>query len=277
MQKKVKAELPYIVVFLVPWVLIIIHSVVRGSWLSGEGSILAGDAGNLCYQMYVELWEKLHHGGSLVFTWNAGAGMDFLVSLFDYMLSPFTLLILLFPKSMIANVLQFSIVMKWSIAAVTMLYFFQHSAFNRLRERKTLVSIALALVYVLGNAMIFSLAHPVWLDILAVFPLLLLMEEKMIEGKGFKRFLFLLLFCLICNYQVAIPMTVFLTVWYGMLYSMKAEKNKRGILKYAYCVVAAVFASFAVLIPCVAAASENSHWKAIGEYFSVVKMPYVHF
>lgn len=113
MQKKWKKSIPYILVFFVPWILIVIHSIVRESWLSGNGSILAGDAGTVYYEMYSELWEKIHSGNPLIFTWNAGLGTDFLVDIFGYMMSPLTLLVLLFPKSMLSNVLQFGIVMKW--------------------------------------------------------------------------------------------------------------------------------------------------------------------
>lgn len=279
MQKRWKKSLSYILVFLVPWILIVVHSIVRGSWLSGDGSILSGDAGNVYYQMYVELWEKIHQKGSLIFTWNAGLGTDFLVDLFGYMLSPFTLIVLLFPKSMISNVLQFSIVVKWSLAAVAMLYYLLHSKFNSLKERKAIVSIALSLAYCLSNVMISGLAHVVWLDVMVVFPFLLLLEEKMLEGKGYKRFLVLLFLCMVCNFQTAIPMLVFLSVWYGMLYSMQDKKDKSCIVRYVYCVLAAVAASLVIVIPCVMAAKGNSHLPLsnIGEYFSVVKMPPVDF
>lgn len=279
MQIKWKKCLPYVLVFLVPWILVIIHSVVRDSWLSGGGSILAGDAANVYYQMCEQLWEKVHHEGTLSFTWNAGMGTDFLVGLFNYMLSPLTLLVLVFPKSMIGNVVQFGIVLKWSLAAAAMLYYVLHSKWNELNERKVLVSVALTMAYSLGNVMLSGLSHPTWLDIMVLFPILLLLEEKMLDGNGYKRFLFLLLFCFLSNFSAAIPMTIFLTVWYGMLYGLQEEKNRKNIVKYGCCVASAAVTALVVIVPCVTAAGANSQL-AIGnlkEYVSVIKMSFVDF
>lgn len=265
----------YVFVFLVPWLLILIHSLVRDSWLTGEGCILAGDAGNIYYQMYGELWEKVHSGNSLIFTWNAGLGTDFLVNLFGYMMSPFTLLILVFPKSMISNILQFSIVMKWSLAAVTMLYYLLHSKCNELKERKVIVSAVLSLAYCLSNVMLSGLSHVTWLDILVAFPLLLLWEEKMLEGKCYKRFFGILLFCMICSLQAAVPMVLFLFVWYGMLYSMQETKDKRCLARYLYCVAAAAVTSLAIVVPSLMAAEGNGGLSDGREYLSSVKMSIV--
>jgi len=279
MLKKWKKSIPYILVFFVPWMLIVIHSIVRGSWLSGNGSILAGDAGTVYYEMYSELWEKVHSGNPLIFTWNAGLGTDFLVDIFGYMISPLTLLILLFPKSMLSNVLQFGIVMKWSLVAVSMLYYLMHSKCNRLKERKVIVSIALSLAFCLSNVMISGLSHVTWMDIMIVFPFLLLLEEKMLDGRGYKRFLVLMLFCMICNFQAAIPMFIFLSVWYGMLYGTQDRKAKGSIKRYVCCSLSALAASLAIVIPCVAAARENRNLLlySSGEYVSTVKTSLVDF
>ena len=39
----------YIIAFLLPWVLILIHSVIRESWLMGKGSILSAVAVSIYY------------------------------------------------------------------------------------------------------------------------------------------------------------------------------------------------------------------------------------
>ena len=114
----------YIIAFLIPWILIVIHSIVRQSWLSGNGSILNGESGTIYYELYIELWNKVHKGGSLLYTWNAGGGLDFLHLIFEYLLSPFTILLLLVPQTWIANLLQCIMVLKWSLFAVSLLYYF---------------------------------------------------------------------------------------------------------------------------------------------------------
>ena len=62
----VKKNWNYIIAFLLPWILVVIHSIVRQSWLTGNGSILSGEAGTVYYEMYTELWDKVHQGLSLI-------------------------------------------------------------------------------------------------------------------------------------------------------------------------------------------------------------------
>ena len=270
----------YIVVFLIPWVLVVIHSILRESWLSGNGSILAGEAGNIYYEMYAELWNKVHNGGSLFFTWNAGLGIDFLVNLFYYLMSPFTLIVLIFPKNMISNVLQFIMIMKWSLIAVTMLYYLLHTKHNQLRERKKLVCVVLALAYSMGNAVISGLSHVAWLDVMIIFPLLLLLVEKLPEGKGFKRFYLLVFLGLVWNFQTAIPMMIFLTVWFGMHYGLVKERTPKCIIKYIYCLIAACMSDLLIIVPCVSANINHGGmivWSNALEYAKTWKMTIVDF
>ena len=58
----IKRNWSYIVAILIPWIFVIIHSFVNGSWLSGDGTILSGDSGTVYYELYAELWNKVHEG-----------------------------------------------------------------------------------------------------------------------------------------------------------------------------------------------------------------------
>ena len=241
----------YIIAFLIPWILIVIHSIVRQSWLSGNGSILNGESGTIYYELYIELWNKVHKGGSLLYTWNAGGGLDFLHLVFEYLLSPFTILVLLVPQTWIANLLQCIMVLKWSLFAVSLLYYFMHSECNTIKYHKQLLALTLTSCVVLGNVGVQSLAYMNRGDVLIIFPLLLLWEEYMHKGKGFKRFYVCLTMCILFNFRMAIPMTLFLIVWYIYLYCDKTNYKKNNAWRFAGCVVCAVLSAMVVVIPCV--------------------------
>lgn len=266
----------YVLVLLIPWLLILVHSIVRQSWPMGNGSILTGEAGEIYYQMYVELWNKVHNGETLFYTWNAGLGMDFLLNLFRYMMSPLTVLILIFPKDMISNMLQFGMVMKWSLTGVTMLYYLLHTKNNQLDEHKRLVSITLTMAYCLGNVMITNIAHVAWMDAIVVFPILLLLEEKMIEGKGFKRFFVLTAFCLVSGFPIAVPMILFLTIGFFLQYGRTAQKEKKYIFQYLYCVVTAFVIDLVISLPCVMIVLKNVNFQD-GHGLTSIKMSLVDF
>lgn len=103
---KIKNNLIYIIAFCIPWLLIVIHSVLRHTWPVFDGSILRGDAKVQYYYLYVELWNKVHSGQSLFYSWNAGDGFDFFLNFAYYLISPFALLILAVPIFMPMNLLR---------------------------------------------------------------------------------------------------------------------------------------------------------------------------
>ena len=259
----------YVIAFLLPWVLIVVHSIIRESWLMGKGSILSADAGNVYYGMYTELWNKVHQGGSLFYSWNAGLGTDFLVNLFQYMMSPFTILLLLVPKSGIADMLQAVMVLKWSFAAVTMNYYFMHTKHNKIPYHKKLMSLILALAFCFSNTLIQNLSHISWGDVWILFPLLLLLEEKMAEGTGFKRFYICLSVMIICNFRLSISVILFLIIWYLIQVKDISGGRAKNILRYLYALAASVFTGMFVMVPSIMATLHNKKlypWESMGEY-----------
>ncbi len=259
----------YIIAFLLPWVLILIHSVIRESWLTGKGSILSADAGTIYYGMYMELWNKVHQGGSLFYSWNAGLGTDFLVNLFQYMMSPFTILLLLVPKSGIADMLQAVMVLKWSFAMVAMNYYFMHTKHNKIPYHKKLMSLILAMAFSFSNTLIQNLSHVSWGDVWILFPLLLLLEEKMAEGTGFKRFYLCLSVMIICNFRLSVPVIIFLIIWYLMQSDGISGGQAKNLLRYLYALSAAVLTGMFVMVPCVMMTLHSKRlypWESIGDY-----------
>ena len=271
----IKKNWNYLVAFCLPWILIIIHSIFRQSWLLGKVSILFGEAGTVYYEMYTELWDKIHHGGSLLYSWDVGLGTDFLVNIFQYMMSPFTILLLLVPKSGIENMLQFVMVLKWSLSAVTMTYYFMHTKYNTVSYHKRLSSLVLGAAFFLGNAVIYGLSNVNWGDVFILFPLLLLLEEWMIEGRGFRRYYVCVTLMLFCNFRLAIPVMIFMFIWFIMQIEGSVRDNWKVIFRYIYCLIAAIFTGMLVIIPCVAATLHSSRlysWNNIRDYAGSVLM-----
>lgn len=257
--KKLKEKWVYIIAFILPWLLVIIHSVVRDSWLSGEGSILSGDAGNVYYQLYVELWNRIHEGKTLFFSWNAGNGTDFLVNMFRYLMSPFTLFVLIVPKSFIADAVQIIMVLKWSCLAVSMVYYFQHTRFNTIKTHKRIISLVVAFMVCFSNMIIFSLEHMGWLDVFILFPFLLLFVEQMTEGKGFRRFYVGLTLCLLFNFSMTIPLSIFLIFWFVMIVDRRAEDARKHIIQFVLLLVMAYISALVVILPCLCAFENNKY------------------
>ncbi len=263
MKNYLKKNYNYIIVFLVPWILILIHSIVRTSWLTGQGSLLNGDTGIQLYPLMVEFWEKVHSGDSLFYSWNAGNGIDFYLNTIYYLISPFNIIILLLPKACIEDAIQFVMVLKWSLAGLTMTYYFMHTRYNTIEKHKSLVSGVLGIAFVLSNSMLTLLGYFNWLDVIIIFPLLLLALETMLNEGKWKLYYVLLTIAMLCNFYMAYQVCIFLVFWFFIHLNKDIDKKLPKFLLFAGSSVLSAVTSMVVLLPAALGATNRYHSGAI--------------
>lgn len=256
MQIKVKEFLKnkgiYIVAFGIPWLIVVLHSVIRNGWLVGGGSILRGDSGIQYYQLCVELWNKIHSGESLFYSWNAGGGFDFFLNFAYYLVSPFTILIVAVPKGWLENTVQSVMVLKWSCIAVTMTYYFMHTKFNQMKSHKKFVALTLGCVFALSNCILNFVAYFNWNDVIILFPLLLLEIERMLGDGHWKRYYCLLTLAILCNFYTAYQVCIFLLLWFIFVMNSDVKQKVRKFVVFITSSLLAAISGLVVIIPCVA-------------------------
>ena len=85
----------------------------------GERSLLVSDMGQQYIDFYAGLYDAFTKGGSLLFSWNAGLGMNMVGLTAYYLSSPFTPLMLLFPRALLPEALLLIISLKIAAAGLT--------------------------------------------------------------------------------------------------------------------------------------------------------------
>lgn len=257
LRKWAKQNWQYIGAFLVPIVIMLVHCAVRGVWLFGDGSLLRGDAGLQYTYVFRELWHKVHNGDFSFFSWNAVCGFDFYLNMLYYTISPSTLIILVLPIGFIDNALQFFLIVKWALLSLSAVYFFMNTQYNRLTEYKQFVAFALGLCYALSGFFLNSLFLFNWMDSIILFPVLLVLIEKLAHSGKWRLYCVLLAIAITCNFYIAFPICIFLTFWM-MLQMVALEKNgmKQFLLFLRASLLGGVM-SMAVIIPSVCNVEER--------------------
>lgn len=222
----------YIIALLLPWAIALIHSLIADTWVTGNGNFAMGDLQAQIIPICYEFWDKVHSGESLMFTWHVADGCDF-NALLGYLVSPFTLIMLLFPRTSIPDFMQFTMIMKWSLTAFTMVYFFYHTKHNTLKYHKKVVSLFLGLAYALGNAVVSYILYVQFMDVLVCFPILLLLVEKMVEEKKWKLYYLMLTFCIMSNTYISFQVCIFLVIWYFMQIDRETEEKRKKFFLFA--------------------------------------------
>lgn len=247
----IKKYWEYIVAFLVPVLIVLIHCFTRNSWLLGEGSILRGDANIQYVYIFEELWNKVHSGDISFFSWNAVGGFDFYLNALYYTVSPATIIILLLPKSYLEDALQVFMVLKWAGLSFSAVWFFMHTKFNQLKKYKRLVSLTLGLSYALSTFCVYVITFFNWLDTMILFPFLLLLIEKMVMERTWKKYYILLTIAICCNCYIAFPICIFLLLWFVLQLQTVSEIDKKVYGIFFGSSVLAAISSCMVLIPSV--------------------------
>ncbi|MGN0437565.1 MAG: YfhO family protein [Lachnospiraceae bacterium] len=249
MKNMIKKNWNYIIVFLIPWLLIVLHSIVRESWLMGQGSLLNGDTCSQLLPLMFELWDKVHSGESLFFSWNAGNGFDFYLNMIYYLISPFNLIILLLPKGWIVNTFQFVMVLKWSLMGLSVTYYFMHTRYNTINVHKKLLSSVLGIAFVLSNAILTIIGYLNWGDVIILFPFIVLEFERLMETGNWKKYYVLLTIAMLCNFYMAYQVCIFLVLWFFVNLSKDIDKKINKFFLFAGSSILAAISSCVVILP----------------------------
>lgn len=171
----------------------------------GGRSILITDLS----QQYIEYHAAVRGGGSLLFSWDSGMGINFLGLFAYYLSSPLTAVIFLFPESMLPTAILCIISLKIAVSAGTMSLWLG-SLPHATKQGCLLFSLSYALsAYSMANC--FNL---MWLDGVILLPLLALTARQVYEKRRFFPFLCLLALLFLSNYYIAYAVGIFVFLLY---------------------------------------------------------------
>ncbi len=109
----------YLAAFFVPIMVMIVLFAQRGIFPFGEESFLRTDMYHQYAPFFSEFQYKLTHGGSLLYSWDIGMGVNFSALYAYYLASPLNWLILLCPKGFLIEFMTLMIVLKTGLAGLS--------------------------------------------------------------------------------------------------------------------------------------------------------------
>lgn len=167
-----------------------------------------------CHQyvpFLTEYYDKLKTGSSLQFTLSAGLGQDFWLIWSYYLSSPFNLLLLLFKRDNILLAINIITVLKIATCSLSATYYFRKK-YNRI----DISTLAFGLCYAFGAYVMAYFYNIMWMDVIIIFPILILCFEKMMknEKKAVLKYCLCLAYCLLTNFYLSIPVCIFLIMYF---------------------------------------------------------------
>ncbi|MFR1832239.1 MAG: YfhO family protein [Lachnospiraceae bacterium] len=262
--------------FLVPVLIMLIIFLQRGIFPFGEESFLRTDMYHQYAPFFSEFQYKLTHGGSLLYSWDVGMGVNFSALYAYYLASPLNWLLIFCPKNLIIEFMTYSIVLKTGLAGLSMAWYLRRHCRTR-----DFGAAFFGIFYALSGYMAAYSWNIMWLDCIILFPVVMLGLERLVkEQKGF-LYCIALGMSILSNYYISIMICIFMVIYFGALLILEGFQGWKRLFQAiwqftVYSLLAGGLAA-AVLLPEIfalqATASGDFNFpKTVSSYFSIFDM-----
>nr|WP_154241362.1 YfhO family protein [Lacticaseibacillus rhamnosus] len=233
--------------FLLPGLLVAFYFAIRGAFPFGSSSVLTVDLG----QQYIDFFAYLRqtllgNPGQLFYAFNKGLGGDMFGVFAYYLLSPFNLLVVLFPADLLDVAVFVIMILKISTAGLTMGWYAKRHAITGLMIP------TFGLAYALSGWMLANSFNLMWLDAAILLPLIIQSLETLLNGGRVFAYIGWLTAAFIVNfytgYMIAIFLVLYTGYWLGS-HAVSWRQTAHAGLRFAWASILAGMNSAVVLLP----------------------------
>ncbi len=248
----------------------------------GDQIVLKVDLYHQYAPFHEELRSRIVNGQSLIYSWEGGLGKEFITQMAYYTASPLSIFILLFNQEMLPEALAIFILLKTCFSAAFFAYYIKH------HFGKNDISLTVfGLLYAFTAFMTGFYWNVMWLDTVAIFPLVALGIERLIHEDKHIFYLVSLVVTMIVNFYMAVIVCVFSALYFlVVIFSDYDYKKSRKLMlsrfiKFAVVSIIAALISMFILAPVAIAlaqtATSDTSFPAFEFYDNVYQLITNHF
>lgn len=248
-----------ILTFILAALLMNLVYMLRHVYPYGDQTILKVDLYHQYGPYHEEFRERILSGKSLFYSWEGGLGKNFVAQAAYYTASPISLLMLLFPHGNMPEAMALFILLKIAFAGAFCCIYLKNSF-----KKNDLSIVFFSLMYAFMSFMTGFYWNVMWLDAVALFPLIALGIESLVEDGKFKTYAIALALVIFINFYIAFMVCVFAGLYYLVVlfsrYSWKRNSKiiiKRTILFSVMSILAGGMA-MVLMLPTAIALSETA-------------------
>lgn len=188
----------------------------------GKNTVLRMDLYHQYGPLYAEVYDRITSGGSFVYSWNSGLGASFLGNLFNYCSSPFAFVLLLFGHKNMPEAIAVMIMLKAMLAASAFTYYV-----NKTNNCVKKESIVFGLLYAFSGYFVAFSWNIMWFDAVAVFPLVILGIERIIQKNKPAVYIAAMTYTMISNYYMAYMICILSVMYYLYFFFGRYELSSK--------------------------------------------------
>lgn len=190
--------------FCLPFLLMGLSFALFGVYPFGDLQIIRHDFYFQYYPFIRELYTKMTEGTSLFWSWNIGLGVNFLSMYFYYLSSPLNLLIGIVPLAHLREVVSLFVLIRIGLAGLFCAYMLR-----ALFGRADFSLIFFSACYALCGFVTAYYTNTMWLDSVALLPLVVLGTVRLLREKRFLLYTVTLFLAIWCNFLIGLYICIF--------------------------------------------------------------------
>lgn len=226
--EKIKKSIIYILAFILPIIIIASVFLLRKIGINSNRTILFSDMFSQYIGYFGKLKDVLSSDGSIFYAFNKSIGGNTIGLFAYYLASPLNLIILLFPKELLANVILTIYLIKIGICSLTLAIYI-----NKVYKKNDYSVLIFSLCYGLMSYNIVFHMNVMWIDGVMLLPLIALGIENIINKNKYKLYIVSLFLAIISNYYIAYMICIFSVLYFiykGIIYKKINGKNILGFI-----------------------------------------------
>lgn len=224
---KLPKNISFMLAFLIPIFIMIGIYIGRGIYPFGKECFLRTDMYHQYAPFFAEFYNKIKNGGSLLYSWNIGVGVNFTALYAYYLASPLNWLIYLSPQEYIIEFMSILIILKIALSSLTFsIYLSKH--FNT----KHMGIIVFSIFYALSSYIAAYSWNIMWLDCMVLLPIIVLGLERLVKENKCLLYSISLGLAILSNYYISIMICIFLVFYFFILiFTLNTVEEKKHYFK----------------------------------------------
>lgn len=192
----------------------------------GENTMLTVDFYHQYGPLLAELYDKVKIGDNLIYSFNTGLGLPFFRNFFNYLSSPFNILIFLFDRENILTSFSIIIALKIIVTSSIMAYFLKNF-FNK----DSILTTIFGLTYGFSSYFVAFYWNIMWLDGLLFLPLITLGIKKLIDENKINLYILSLFLSIIANYFISYMICIFSCLFFIIYIIFKENITRKELIQ----------------------------------------------
>lgn len=217
----IKKNRSYIFAFFIPAIILFLAYAAFGVHPFGDMSVLVLDLNGQYVYYFENLRDALHGDGSLLNSWSRNLTGEIMGMFAYYLASPFTIIPMILPRSMMTESILLMQLCKVGAASVTFNWYLRRS-----KGCKTSTAMIFGFLYSLMGYMVVQLMNPMWLDGLVYLPLIVYGIEAIIDDNKWLNFIIPLSLMYMAHFYIGWMITFF-SIIYFLYYYFAGQRNYR--------------------------------------------------